>query len=294
MHVFLSWSGTRSKHVAASLKTFLKGIIQRTEPWMSAEDLQVGQRWFSEVAGHLEECGVGVLCLTRDNLESTWLHFEAGALSKKIDKSLVCPYLLDLEPTDVTGPLAGFQGVPATEEGTKKLVRTINGALGESKLDEGTLAEAFQLWWPRLEDRLRNAPAQPAGREGSPEVRRDRDLLEEILLLVRRLTTDQKRFDRERLRPLLGKYAAREGPTHEADLLRVLQEIRSADLSPNARRNLRSYFEGVPPDTLAELLERLGELDSTARAAVLGNIAGFSEKNKAIASAVRRDDDEKE
>ena len=40
---------------------------------------------------------------------------------KICDKTRVCPYLLDLEPTDITGPLTQFQAAKANKEATEKL-----------------------------------------------------------------------------------------------------------------------------------------------------------------------------
>lgn len=273
MRVFLSWSGGRSNEVATSLKTFLKGIIQRTEPWMSSEDIRVGQRWFSEVSGYLQGCGVGILCLTRDNLSSPWLNFEAGALSKQVDKSLVCPYLLDLEETDVAGPLSGFQAVRATEEGTRKLVRTINSALGESKLADTTLTEAFQLWWPRLAERLENIRPAAHSPETGDVVRRDRDLLEEILVLVRKLSHDAKRNpEREKAWRQFARSA--EQRTLRDRLIDALLNQMNPNANIETAVSLRSRLEAL---CLGEL-ETLADLGRAQHGEDIPPIGGFVEK----------------
>ena len=95
---------------------------------MSKEAIPAGTRWANEVAGELEASDFGIICVSRSNLDSPWLNFEAGALGKKLDHARVCPYLIDLEPTDIDGPLTQFQMVPVTIEGTSDLVRSLNAA----------------------------------------------------------------------------------------------------------------------------------------------------------------------
>ena len=44
MKVFISWSGERSKQMAAALKEWLPTAIQYLEPWMSDTDIHAGDR----------------------------------------------------------------------------------------------------------------------------------------------------------------------------------------------------------------------------------------------------------
>jgi hypothetical protein len=69
-----------------------------------------------------------------ENLTASWLLFEAGTLSKTLDKTFVCPYLLNLQPTDIQGPLSQFQAATTEKEETRKLLHTINNALGDHAL----------------------------------------------------------------------------------------------------------------------------------------------------------------
>ena len=94
MKVFISWSGETSFEVAKILKEWIPCIIQDVEPYFSSEDIDKGARWSTDIAKELEEASFGILCVTRDNLQSQWLNFEAGALSKAIDKAKVCPLSL--------------------------------------------------------------------------------------------------------------------------------------------------------------------------------------------------------
>lgn len=161
MKVFISWSGDRSKAVAEALRSWLPVVLQPVRPWLSGYDIEAGSRWSSEMALQLEEARFGILCLTPENLDAPWVMFEAGALSKKLDGSRVCPYLFGFEPRELTGPLVQFQAARADRNDTKRLLMAMNHALGETRLPESVLDRAFDKWWPDLEASLARVPGSP-------------------------------------------------------------------------------------------------------------------------------------
>jgi hypothetical protein len=181
MNVFISWSGERSRFVAQHLRDWLPMVIQAAKPWMSVNDIAAGMRWGVEVAGKLQDAKVGIICLTPENLHAPWLHFEAGALSKTLDDSFVCPYLVEVSPSEIVGPLAQFQAKNADKEGTRAVVQMINKAIGAT-LPSEVLNSTFDKWWLELEDQLKKIPAQQGPKD---RLRKDRDILEEILIMVR-------------------------------------------------------------------------------------------------------------
>ena len=182
MDVFISWSGERSRAAAEALRGWLPKIINAIKPWLSSEDIDKGARWGTDVATRLEAAKAGIICLTPSNLHSDWILFEAGALSKTLKNTFVCPFLIGLTPSDVKPPLAQFQATRAEKEDVLKLLKTLNSALGDNALPEAHIDEAFEVWWPKLESQLKALPAEDA--KTKPH-RPDRELLEEILALVR-------------------------------------------------------------------------------------------------------------
>jgi hypothetical protein len=158
VNVFLSWSGPRSRAVASALHDWLPYVINALRPWMSAVDIESGQRWNAQIASQLAESAVGILCLTKENTAAPWLLFEAGALSKALDNAFVCPYLLNHAPSAISGPLAQFQAVMADKAGTKRLLQTLNRALGSGGLSDARLERGFETWWPELERTLASIP----------------------------------------------------------------------------------------------------------------------------------------
>src|SRR5579863_4546010 len=112
MDIFISWSKDRSRKAAEALHGWLPLVINAIKPWLSANDIDKGARWSADVASRLEKARFGIICLTPGNLHSDWILFEAGALSKTLQNSRVCPLLFGLQPADVKGPLAQFQATP--------------------------------------------------------------------------------------------------------------------------------------------------------------------------------------
>ena len=90
MKVFISWSGAKSQEVAKVLKQWIPCVIQSVEPYFSSADIDKGARWSTDIAKELQDASFGILCVTKDNLSSSWLNFEAGALSKSIEQSKWC------------------------------------------------------------------------------------------------------------------------------------------------------------------------------------------------------------
>jgi hypothetical protein len=180
MKVFISWSGSTSQAVATALKHWLPDVFQGLNAWMSDHDIEAGQHWGLELASVLKECALGIICLTPESLESRWLTFEAGALSTAINGSRVIPYRFLLDRSDVGPPLSQFQDVSADEAGTFKLVQSLNSALGKPLGEEDHMKRVFSHWWPDLEKQLEAIEhSKPA------KIRTDRELLEEILEIVR-------------------------------------------------------------------------------------------------------------
>lgn len=181
MKVFLSWSGPVSKQVALAMRDWLPNVIQAIEPWLSTEDIGKGSRWSSEIAQQLKTTKAGIICVTPDNQNAPWLNFEAGALSKTVDKEMVCPYLFKLKPENLTGPLTQFQAAESSKEDTKKLIHTLNKGT-DRPLPEGKLSESFDKWWEEFNSKLSSIVETVPG-DGA--TRSESDMIVELLALGR-------------------------------------------------------------------------------------------------------------
>jgi hypothetical protein len=183
MKVFISWSGPLSKKLAEAIRDWLPGVIQMVTPYFTPSDIEKGGRWSTDVAKELSSSEIGILCITRDNIHSDWILFEAGALSKSLEKSHVCPILFGINNADLAGPLKQFQTTEFLRADFLKLITVINGRLGEGKLPPKTLETVFDKWWPDLEEKV--AEILENVDEDNEPIRTDREVLEEVLLLSR-------------------------------------------------------------------------------------------------------------
>lgn len=189
MNVFISWSGDTSKKVAVIFRDWLPTVIQAITPFVSSEDIEKGSRWNTDIAQELKDSSFGLICVTKDNLSSPWLNFEAGALSKTIDNTYVAPILFNVKPSDLKGsPISQFQATSLSREDMKRLVETLNTATGNC-LTPQRLDKAFELCYPDLEknlnslkDSTKEETDQPNTSDGSHF---DSNILEELLETAR-------------------------------------------------------------------------------------------------------------
>jgi len=181
MKVFLGWSGDTSKKVATALHDWLPKVIQSVKPYISSEDIAKGARWATEIAKELQASNYGIICITNENSHSPWINFEGGALSREIEKSYVTPFLFNLKPSEIQGPLGLFQGVMNEEADILRLLESINGKQeAEHHLEKGALKEAFEMWWPKLQEDLANIGKEEAHKPSRPK-RDMHEILEELL-----------------------------------------------------------------------------------------------------------------
>lgn len=187
-NVFLSWSGNVSKAIAQAWHEWLPLAMQGAKPWMSSSDISKGTPWFGELADQLKGIRIGIICVTPDNLTAPSIHFEVGALSKTVtERAYVCPYLFKVKNSDLTFPLSQFQTTVHGHDDTKQLFRTLHRALQTTNLKEEQMDQVFEKWWPDLEGSLQAIAPLTSG-EQQPQ-RSDREILEEVLELVRDLVS---------------------------------------------------------------------------------------------------------
>lgn len=183
MKVFISWSGERSHSLGDALHDWIPLVLHYVEPWLSQADIEAGQRWAEQVAKELETSNFGVICVTRENVSTPWVLFEAGALAKSMQGSRVIPLLLDLEVRDITGPLAQFQAKKVERTGMLEVIQSLN-QLATHPVPDDRITQLFDALWPELEKKVAAIPktlAQVKHARPQPEI------LEELVTSVRSL-----------------------------------------------------------------------------------------------------------
>lgn len=178
MKVFISWSGKTSNRVAEILEKRLPKFIPGIELWVSY-NMEKGSLWMPQIMKGLDQTFFGVLCITRDNLDSDWLLFEAGAISTvrtSKDKSNMCPYLVGISPIEkLPPPLVQFNAAMANEKDTRRLISDINKAQKHPLLDDEIKAN-FNKHWAALDRDLKKIPTTDGG------IRVEKSVLEHLLL----------------------------------------------------------------------------------------------------------------
>ncbi|HEX8289810.1 MAG TPA: hypothetical protein VF556_17645 [Pyrinomonadaceae bacterium] len=189
MKIFISWSGERSGIIAKALSSWLPNVIQSIEIFYSP-NIEKGSRGGDEINATLAETSFGIICLTRDNLQNKWIHYEAGALAKiNNDKSRVWTLLNGLDYSDVVQPLAQFQHTVTEKEDVYRLVESINSHT-DKPLSEVSLLNIFEKWWSDFEIEIKKAErvtvqTNEKGSQKPENIRDDREILNEILDLLR-------------------------------------------------------------------------------------------------------------
>ena len=183
MKVFISWSGKRSHALADALHHWIPLVLHYVEPWLSQADIEAGQRWADHVAKELEATNFGVICVTQENVASSWVLFEAGALAKSLQGSCVIPLLLDLDIRDITGPLAQFQAKKVDQSGLFDVVQSLN-KFAPHPVPEDKVKQLFDALWPQLENKVASVPKASAS---AKHARPQPEILEELVASVRSL-----------------------------------------------------------------------------------------------------------
>lgn len=92
LRIFLSFSGPVSKTVGAALFEWLKTLTPSFAPFMSDRDISAGS-WSPQLMKALRTSDACIACVTRENLDAEWIHFEAGAIAMRDqdpDSRLAC------------------------------------------------------------------------------------------------------------------------------------------------------------------------------------------------------------
>lgn len=157
--VFLSWSGegSASHIVATGLNGWIQKVIHMAEPFLSSDDILAGERWSGILGRELDDSGFGILCITKETLNSPWMLFEAGALAGGYhNPRRVCPYLIDIRREELLPPLNQFNAVVADMNGTFKMMQSLNDTPSGLLIPEEILRSSFKVWWDELDQILQH------------------------------------------------------------------------------------------------------------------------------------------
>ena len=165
---------------------WLEQCIQSVDVFFSTEDIEKGDNWQLKLSNELRDANYGVICVTPENIDAPWLHFEAGALSKMLD-SKVMVLAINVNFTDIKGPLKSFQATKLEKDDIFRLLKSINN-VQEKPLTEEKLKISFEAFWPQFEKEMENLKKYSiktkSEKKSSSSVNIDKTL-DEMLQLIR-------------------------------------------------------------------------------------------------------------
>lgn len=157
---------------------------------MSKTDIAAGERWSQELASELEASNFGIISVTEENLSEPWILFEAGSLAKSLQESKVIPLLLNLELSDIGGPLAQSQAKMAEKDGVEDIITSINKS-ATSPVDAARGEQLFGLAWPKLQADIEKIPAPASAAPKRPLP----DVLEDLVASIRSFDSRLERVE---------------------------------------------------------------------------------------------------
>lgn len=250
MNIFISWSGERSKSVAELLRNWIPDILEYAKPWLSKNDIAAGQRWAQEIAQALEGTNFGIVCLTPENITSSWLMYEAGALSKSISDSRIIPILLDLDVSDIGYPLAQFQCIKLDSHGLWRLIDSINShADREQRLTDNRAKRLFDAFWNGIEERINFIKSQ-----STPQIALSSD--EDIATTGSFIADEKQRRSQDvileelvtTVRTLIREKDNRNGTQGKSGHDEFIEFINHTQAFENVTKLIKDYIEDVKPD----------------------------------------------
>ncbi|MFE5878356.1 TIR domain-containing protein [Rhodococcus sp. NPDC056506] len=182
--IFISWSGDLSREITKVIHAWLPKMIDRVDPWMSDIDVQAGSRALQDIETRLNESAFGIIVVTTDNQEKTWLNFEAGALSKRFDNSptRVVPLLVNFDEFfQITGPIRQFQGVMLQQKGElykPGMLKLLQSVAVIAEADWDSVSTRFNWSWDEFCEDIRAVIDQAGDQPDPPEFDEKSTLLE--------------------------------------------------------------------------------------------------------------------
>jgi hypothetical protein len=160
MQVFISWSGERSRKLAAIVRGWLPIVVRKVRSWAS-DEIECARRWQPVLSIRLAESHFGIGCVTPENATAPWLLFEAGALSKSVENDRFVPLLFGMASKDLPPPLSQFQALHVTKEHLLRLALSISEASSPSGAERDAVTHACEIAWPWVESQIGMIPTTP-------------------------------------------------------------------------------------------------------------------------------------
>ena len=140
--VYIAWGGFTSRNVAIELKRALENA-SKGQIIGFVDSIDIGEPFSIKIKKELDDCSLIILCLTKENLISSWMAYEAGmanASGKRIISLLINCEFEDLR----SSPLGIYQGIKLFDDLSKnKLAIFIADFFNLDKKDTDSFTSVF-------------------------------------------------------------------------------------------------------------------------------------------------------
>lgn len=262
MQIFLSWSGELSKQIATIFYNWLPSVLQNATPYLSAEDIDKGEKWINSISKNLSDTSIGIIFVTKENVTAPWINYEIGALSNSLEAANVCPLLIDMSKKDIDSrsPLFHYQATSIEEKDIFKLLKTINNRQKENEITEQALRKTFGWAWSELDDEIKKVLDQEKKQKQEENKKNEKmieesnnDAMHEILELLRSIKKGQVNTELEnKVRDLESQCNIL---SERNERLKFMSEQEDAKTYNENIKCIKMIFEGnnFPEDDLFEI-----------------------------------------
>ena len=259
----------RSQRVALALKNWLKLVIQTSEPYVSASDIDKGAMWSSEIFAELESTDVGIVCVTPENLQRPWISFEAGAVAKRVGHARVMPFLFGMDKSGIPAnhPLFLFQSTTYDRADVQQMMLSLGkaGNLPVGMMD--TIEQLSELLWPRLQAELDGIAKDPELQQPAKDHPSQNEMVAELLQLTRAQQSELIRIgmllrrdrDADQLMQALVRKVAPQSEDEERPPTNIAH-VLSRYYSDRDATKLRNFLVHPSSSSLSELADDLASL----------------------------------
>ena len=143
----VSWSGEKSRRIASYLTSFLSRVLPEVEWWISERSLEPGREWWPELRESLRCSRNAILCLTQENMDASWLLFEAGAVFKGDSEARIHSILFGRRKLEE--PLREFQYTRFGGDDMRKMLDGMRERLNDPP-SFTEVHERFDRYWDDL------------------------------------------------------------------------------------------------------------------------------------------------
>ena len=164
--LFISWSGETGKKVADLIYDWMDRIYEdvNSKVFFSTR-IRSGRHGFTDIINALNDCKKGFFIITRERVNSPWLHFEAGAVFKANNENDIIPIYVALKREWITNdPLIDFQSTISFEyDGIHNLILQTAQELKWKQRDlyEGGLEKINTEFKKRVDDLINEITPDP-------------------------------------------------------------------------------------------------------------------------------------